>query len=123
MLLHALLHAERQALAFCRHRDTRLGGVLGIPICKTVLAVFQWLDLQEFDAVTFRVSFQRLGERRFISAADLVVLVGIGLLMMVIAIQRASAPLVPAGQLASRKPQQEVLTQPPLRPTLGACRA
>ena len=63
MFLYALLCAQQNALALCRHGDARLGGELGVPVRKTVLAVFQRRDFEDFYALTFWVGTQCLGER------------------------------------------------------------
>jgi len=62
MFLYALLCAQQNALALCRHGDARLGGELGVPVRKTDPAVFKRRDLEDFDALTFRVTLQSLGE-------------------------------------------------------------
>src|SRR5215204_7626052 len=63
MFLYALLCAQQNPLALCRHGDARLGGELGVPVRKTVLAVFQRRDFEDFYALTFWVGTQGLGER------------------------------------------------------------
>jgi hypothetical protein len=62
MLLNTVFHAKRHSLAIWRHRDARLGGELGVPVRKTDPAVFKRRDLEDFDALTFRVTLQSLGE-------------------------------------------------------------